>query len=291
MLLKDVFFKLIDLPFRLRNLLRRRWKKLSLFSNSSYQSDSEVTFYELAVREIISRRRSFYRFRRFFDYREILEHVDYELGLAYLRKIQSISPIMLEQYSGFKANDVLGKPRTYQFPMVGRTSPTTLRYVSVAAEIERLFPNKDIKKVVEIGAGYGGQALILRKTLNFLSYSIFDLPNVQILIAKYLSAHEVDNVTFPDVHELDSLSSDLVISNYAFSELPRNLQEIYLNRILRYSKNGYLLMNSGRSNLTGRSIGKLSVQEITEAIPNVEILDEEPLTGPDNYLLIWKSPK
>jgi hypothetical protein len=124
-----------------------------------------------------------------------------------------------------------------------------------------------------------------------LSYSIFDLPNVQILIAKYLSAHEVDNVTFPDVHELDSLSSDLVISNYAFSELPRNLQEIYLNRILRYSKNGYLLMNSGRSNLTGRSIGKLSVQEITEAIPNVEILDEEPLTGPDNYLLIWKSPK
>lgn len=291
MLLKDVFFKLIDLPFRLRNSLRRRWKKLSLFSNSSYQSDSEVTFYESAVRGIIRRRKSFYRFRRIFDYREILEHVDYGLGLAYLRKIQSISPKMLEQYSGFKANDVFGKPRTYQFPMVGKTSPTTLRYVSVAAEIERLFPDQDIKQVVEIGAGYGGQALILKKTINFSSYSIFDLPNVQILIEKYLSAQEIENVTFPDVHNLDSLSSDLVISNYAFSELPRNLQEVYLNRVLKHSKNGYLLMNSGRSNLTGRSIGKLSIQEIREAIPNIEVLDEEPLTGPDNYLLIWKSPK
>lgn len=291
MLLKDVFFKLIDLPLRLRNSMRRRWKKLSLFSNSSYQSDSEVTFYESAVNGIIRRRKSFDRFRRIFDYREILEHVDYGLGLAYLRKIQSINPMMLEQFGEFKANDILGKPRTFHFPMVGKTSPTTLRYVSVAAEIEQLFSDQGIKRVVEIGAGYGGQALVLQRTVNFSSYCIFDLPNVQILIEKYLSAHEIENVTFPDVHTLDLLTSDLVISNYAFSELPRNLQKIYLNRILKHSKNGYLIMNSGRSNLTGRSIGKITIEEIREAIPNIEIFDESPLTGPDNYLLIWKSPK
>jgi putative sugar O-methyltransferase len=287
--LRDAFYKVFDLTFRFRNYFRRKWQKRSLFSNSPHQSDSEVTYYESAVDEILSSQRLFKRFRRIYDYREILEHVDYKLGLKYLSKIESISPEKIKDYDDFKDNDILGKPRTYEFPKVGKTSPTTLRYVAVASEIEKIFENEKINSIAEIGAGYGGQALILAKTLKFSKYYIFDLPSVQVLIDTYLAARKVDGISFPDIHDIDNLDTDLVISNYAFSELPKELQKMYLNRVLKHAKNGYLLMNSGRTNISGRSTGKVTIDEIRSVIPNIEIFEEIPLTGPDNYLLIWKS--
>jgi hypothetical protein len=46
-------------------------------------------------------------------------------------------------------------------------------------------------------------------------------------------------------------------------------------------------MNSGRSNITGRSEGKLSLNEIRNYIPNLQVKEEVPLTGPDNYIIYW----
>jgi len=287
--LRDAFFKVFDFTFRLRNYLRRKWQKRSLFSNSPNQSDSEVTYYESAVDKILRNEKALKRFRRIYDYREILEHVDYKLGLKYLSKIEAMSPEKIEEYEEFKDNDIFGKPRTYKFPRVGRTSPTTLRYVAVSSEIEKIFRNQKINSISEIGAGYGGQALVLSKTIKTSSYFIFDLPSVQDLINFYLTARKVEGISFPDIHKIDRLDSDLVISNYAFSELPKKLQEVYLDKVLKRAKNGYLLMNSGRTNLSGRSSGKLTIDEIRRVIPNIEIFEETPSTGPDNYLLIWKA--
>ena len=289
MSLKDAFFNLIDIPLRIRNMIKRKLQSRSLFSNSSNLSDSEVTFYESAVKRIISNEKTFKRFRRLYDYREILEHVDYKLGLKYLKKIQVINSEKLRNFDSFKVNDIIGSPRTFKFPGIGETSATTLRYVAVASEVEDIFKSQKIESIVEIGGGYGGQALIFEKMSYFLKYSVFDLPDVQLLIAKYLTYFNVQGTSFPDINSIDNVVSDLVISNYAFSELPRNLQEKYLERVIKHAKNGYLIMNTGKSNSTGRSDGKLSLDELREVLPEIQILKEYPLTGPDNYLIIWKS--
>ena len=38
---------------------------------------------------------------------------------------------------------------------------------------------------------------------------------------------------------------DLVISNYAFSELPMLVQQAYIRKVLAYCTRGYLTMNTG----------------------------------------------
>ena len=83
-------------------------------------------------------------------------------------------------------NDSIGKPRLYRYPEFNEISPTTLRYIAVALDIENEINFRGITKVVEIGAGYGGQAAILDKFISNVDYYIYDLPSVQALIKKYL---------------------------------------------------------------------------------------------------------
>ncbi len=73
---------------------------------------------------------------------------------------------------------------------------------------------------------------------------------------------------------------DLVISNYAFSELPKKLQLAYIEKVLAKAKRGYLTMNSGLGN--ARSIGKLDIDELKELLPEFTLIEEEPLTADHN---------
>jgi putative sugar O-methyltransferase len=260
---------------------------MDLFSGSKELSDSQVTFYERSVNNIIAEDAKFQIFRRFYDYREILEHVDYNLGMKYLNKINELEPGILLDISKFKKNDEVGSPRKYTYPGIGEISPTTLRYISVAVELRKEFGQGSLGSVVEIGAGYGGQLSILSSLQYFSDYTIYDLPQVQSLIRKYLTFQSVQNVAFPEVVTSPTKKFDLVISNYAFSELPREVQIPYLEKILINSRRGYLIMNSGLENKSGRSKGKITVKEIQDRIPQIKIMAENPSTGPDNYVLVW----
>ena len=282
------FYSGIDLIFRTRNFARRKLNKISLFSQDENQSDSQVTFYESSVLNIISSPRKLNRFRRIYDYREILEHVDFDLGKKYLMNILNSDSHMLDHLSKFKNNDKVGNPRTYYFERIGRISPTTLRYIAVAADLRAKFGEYSFSRVAEIGGGYGGQASILQTLKTHEEYAIYDLPNVQELIEYYSSKIDTLNLQFPRIADSSPREFDLVISNYAFSELPRQIQNEYLQKVILKSKNGYMLMNSGKGNKTGRSDGKITLQELRVLIPNLEEYPEEPLTSPDNYLLIWR---
>jgi hypothetical protein len=61
----------------------------------------------------------------------------------------------------------------------------------------------------------------------------------------------------------------------------------YINKVLAKSERGYMIMNSGLNNQTGRSDGKLTLGELKTLLPRFEILEEVPNTGPDNYVLVW----
>lgn len=283
------FQKCVDFVFRTRNYSRRKLKKKTLFSSSNQESDSQATFYQNAVLTINANSRAMRRFRRVYDYREILEHVDYSLGRGYIEHANLNDPQVWSSLNEFKRNDLLGKPRTFYFEEIGRISPTTLRYIAVATDIRREFGNSKLTRIVEIGGGYGGQAAILRRLNMWDEYSIFDLPEVQDLIQRYLSFIGVGMIELPKINTVNSFEYDLVISNYAFSELPRKIQDEYLDKVILKARRGFMLMNSGKSNATGRSDGKISAEELHRIIPNLRELPEVPLTSPDNYLLVWQN--
>jgi hypothetical protein len=88
----SVLHKLSDLPFKSWNFLKRNAFNSSPFSKSAIKSDSEGTFYQEAVENILASESQFKRFRRKYDYREILEHVDFELGQEYFLRIKELDP-------------------------------------------------------------------------------------------------------------------------------------------------------------------------------------------------------
>ena len=250
-------------------------------------SDSEKTLYVKAVNDILLSPKKFKKFRNIYSYKEILEHVDFHVGNLYLKNISKKSPIILENYDRFRINDTFGAPTQYGFEKVGLTSPTTLRYLSVAVELSNLFGSKIGGNVAEIGVGYGGQCLILQQLADLRKYT---LPNVNQLALKYLSMVGFSRIVkLGNVETDENEEFDLLISNYAFSELPRSLQKIYLDQVILKSKMGYMIMNSGSSNLTGRSENKYSQSELLSIIPGASVSPEIPLTGPDNYVITWGS--
>ena len=85
------------------------------------------------------------------------------------------------------------------------------------------------------------------------------------------------------MNELDKSNYDFVMSNYAFTELPRTVQDIYLNKIILNSKRGYITYNE----VTPTEFGSYKSDELVEMIPGSKILQEEPLTHPKNCIIMW----
>jgi len=252
------------------------------------KSDSQNTPYETSLYQIIDSERKLQRFRQNHDYRVIVETVSFKLGLEYLNRINNLGTFDNTQQALAKLNDSFGLPRKFEFKDYGKFSPTTLRYISVSLEIQKLFPGLGQAKIAEVGVGYGGQASILLDQLKVKRYDLFDLPPALTLSKEYLSRiGKLEGVHFSNLVSLENANWDLAISNYAFSELPKDLQIEYIQKVFQKSKRGYLIMNSGLTDITGRNSGKLSIHEIQELIPQTQVLSEVPNTGPDNYLIVW----
>jgi putative sugar O-methyltransferase len=287
-LLRLAHNNITDLAYRVRNKAIRAISSKSVISADDSKSDSEVSFYVSSVDEINSNPEKFNHFRRIYNYREILEHVTYRLGIEYLKKLKVQNPNLFLNFPKTHPNDLVGQPRKYEFLQGVDISPTTIRYLSVASEIQSIFGSNLSGNVAEIGGGYGGQCSIFQDFFKLSEYAIYDLPNVQRLIDKYLTTlGKSEKVFFPEFGQSSKNPINFAISNYAFSELPRQVQNWYLENVLKYSEAGYMIMNSGRTDFTGRNNGKLSIQEIQAALPGSKLIEEIPKTNPDNYVLIW----
>lgn len=283
---------LIDVPNRFKYKVRSILKDSD--GAQGTKSDSEQFAYAEFIAEVLKNSSSFSNFRREYAYRQILEHVSYRLGKSYLEKYLRIGivPMNLDNY--LESVDRIGNPRKYSYEEIGQVSPTTLRYLATAAELCQIFELKKMPPpvITEIGIGFGGQLVALNQMIEIESYNSYDLRNVQELSTKFVSATKLmpdfeKIIVHRDIENVPEMKSDLLISNYALSELPAQIQVEYLEKIARNAKCGYLMMNSGKKNVTGRSTGKLKIEDFLSAIPGAEIFPENPLSGPDNYLLLW----
>ncbi len=231
----------------------------------------------------------FQRFKKNKLYQQILEHLTESQGKEYFDFIKTNYSHLLERWEKFRENDLIGSPDVYIYPQIGETAPTTLRYAKVLGDLERYFGSLHQKKIIEIGGGYGGQCLVISKLYAFQEYQIVDLAEPKMLTEKYLLRSQVPNsrcLTCEDI-AIDE-QYDLVISNYAFSEFDRAIQERYLEKVLKNAKHGYLTLNGLEM---AHETGTFTLDELTDALRsygfNPAIFEEQPLTARGNRLLIW----
>ena len=274
------------------NEIGRFWGKITRAAEfvglKGKRSLSDDGRYVAFVREALRNPHTFSQFKRHPHYRAILEHVTEAYGRQYLDMIRENDPSLLGRVREFKENDQLGSPFLTHYPEVGEISPSTLRYVYVASELHRLFGQDLGARIAEVGVGYGGQLLINDKIFSYGEAHLFDLPPVLELTARCLESHIMKGsyrMTTLNQHP-GNLEYDLVISNYAFSELPSELQVAYVRKVLARSKRGYLTMNSGRAGnpFTG---DHLSLARLSELLPPFEVLEEIPSTPFNNYIIVW----
>lgn len=221
-------------------------------------------------------------------YRVSLEHVTPEQGEKYLAIIKDQSPEFLDQFDRFKINDLIGTPITHSYPGIGMISPTTLRYIKVASDLQKYFGFDIGKKIAEIGVGYGGQLLVNDQIFKVKEHHLYDLLPVLNLVERYLEEHVLNCAYKSSTLNQNSGDEryDLVISNYAFSELPSKLQDKYIEKILVNASKGYLTMNSGFED-SAFTTDKLSIDELRHKLPAFEVFEEQPLTWRHNCIIVW----
>lgn len=215
---------------------------------------------------------------------EALDHVSIDQGNAYLSEIlssSSWSEIFTEVLTHI---DKVGNPRKFKFNSYGTFSPTLLRYLKVYVDLEKNFGSLKNQKIVEIGIGFGGQASLIGLLDKPLSYKLYDIPPVLELATKFINELGVPgDFTFIDGRNPKPSNPDLVISNYAFSELNRDIQDQYLERVVLPSPRGYITWN----NLSAESLGGHSLAELIRLIPNSQIYPEKPNTSESNAIIVW----
>ena len=119
-----------------------------------------------------------------------------------------------------------------------------------------------------------------------IDYTIIDLDEPAALAKKYLSKHNI-NVKVLPINKINDHKEeyDLVISNYAYSEIGKKLQIEYYNNIIKKCKHGYFILNF-ISNLF--DIKSLSKDEIVNLFDKkINFTEEYPKTHPNNIVLYF----
>lgn len=172
-------------------------------------------------------------------YHEVLEHCPEKIGLAHLESIRKNNPWLLVVNS-FWANDKIGNPPMMSYGTV-KASPTTLQYINVLSNLINLFGTLKGMRIVEIGAGYGGQAKIIQDVFDVESYDVIDLYEVTLLIQRYLD--ESYKMTTHTNENYEIKKWDLFISNYALTEVSPEDQLKYVQDICMNCEHGYITAN------------------------------------------------
>ena len=211
----------------------------------------------------------FKRFKSHPAYTHVLEHVSFEEGKQYLKEIDID---YIDKLQEIKQNDAIGKPQTYDYPSIGNISPTTIRYVKNTSDIINKFGNS-FDSIVEIGGGYGGLCKVLSSFIKFEQYLLLDLEECNLLSRKYLSHFDLPTLSYrsEEIDEIDE-NFDLLISNYAFSECHKEVQQDYIERFIKKSNNFYIMHNNFHLELG--TIPHEQFVEIMSDTHNVEWYDE-----------------
>ena len=263
------------------NRLFREFKNRLKDSDSSLDEYNYLDIVERAVKD----EATFTIFRSIPGYRDILEHISDELAEKYYVNLrEQLSHKDIVDLSKLVKN--IGNPKLKKFDR-DELNPTVLRYINVALDLRSKFSDYDFKNFVELGCGFGGQALILDKFYKINNYAFVDLPQVNMLIKKFLDLHDPNfKYSLSNIETFDKNKEyDLFLSNYAFSELPKKLQLKTINSIVENVNCGYMIVN----NFNKISIRYLNINGYHKHLNNLKIFSEKPESYIFNKTLIFKN--
>ncbi len=226
-------------------------------------------------------------FKRFKDspYANIVGMGTEEQLPYFIEYINKSFPYTKESLKQFEKNDIYGGLKTYDV-LGAKLSINTARYIKSSLEAGWHCPSPEsncgefnnYNIVTEIGIGYGGLCFAMNKMWGIDKYHLIDLPKPSKLAEKYLNRLEINNISF-DV----PIKSDLVISEFALSELSLDLVDQYNETILKNSHSLYLMIN-----INDNPARKESFLKIISKYHDITRYDEYPKTQWPNDLLIGK---
>lgn len=223
-------------------------------------------------------------FRRNEIYRIALEHDSFEQGLEYLEATKKSSSNVLDQINEFLKNDRIGNPEVFDYEGIGKIAPPTLRYIKILSDLESEFGTLDNLNICEIGVGYGGLCRIISSYFKVKTYTLVDLKPVLMLAQRYLDHYPLNTtLIYKTMNELPKDSYDLIISNYAFTELRREIQDIYLEKIILSATKGYITYNE----INPEDFNSYTKEELIKIIPKIRVNQEVGILDPDDCTLVW----
>jgi putative sugar O-methyltransferase len=223
-------------------------------------------------------------FRRNEIYNSALEHDSFEQGQEYLEAIKKSPSNVLSKIDEFRKNDRIGNPRVFDYEGIGTIVPATLRYIKILSDLESEFGSLDNFNICELGVGYGGMCRIISSYFNVKSYRLVDLKPVLSLAQKYLD-HYILNTTlsYKTMNELPKENYDLVISNYAFTEMRREIQDVYLEKVVLSAKKGYFTYNE----INPEDFNSYTKEELIKIIPDIKVIEEVGILHHKDCILVW----
>ena len=197
----------------------------------------------------------------------IYEHAPPIESKSGLQFIIRRAPHILDKLDNLTINDKYGSPApssyfTWEYKDItyGPVTNSTIRYIWNLTYLEMLFEDLNDMDIIEVGGGYGGLFLTLNSYWDKIkSYTFVDVPEANELVKNYLDHTNINFgdtklnfVAAPDVDTIFDNKYDLFISNWAFSELQTNTQNIYLNNIMPNCKRGACICNLGADRGVGQ---------------------------------------
>jgi len=245
-------------------------------------SVSENTNYPELCKKAAENDGAFDKFKREPEYRMILEHVHPRLGYEYHSLSNDIYKDKMSLLDSASINDSVGGSEPFLYPF-GSYSPTTLRYFKVACDLESIFDKMSEMNILEIGGGYGGQCVVSNAVSGFGSWTIIDLPEVSMLQKKYLSHFPVNArcISYEDIDQ-DENQYDLVISNYAFSECVKIIQDRYIQRYMSNEERLYMTLNFIPGLPSG--VNHMNTREELVSVLSLTENEERPSSYPSNFI-------
>lgn len=223
-------------------------------------------------------------FRRNSAIREIVETVGPVDGRFYAACARAWGTDWLTDPAIARIDD-WGNPLRWPGQLLGTArafSPTTLRYLATALWLRKNGYVANGSQILEIGVGFGGLAAT-NAIVSGTTTSLVDLPPVENAALRMLG--ELGLAGFGKAGAEVHPQPDLVISNYAFTELNASVQQDYLDRYLRHARRGVIVSNSAvfAGSIHGRSDEDLIAWLNAAGIP-AKLARTNDLLGPSDHI-------
>lgn len=228
---------------------------------------------------------SSYNFRRMRSVMEVVETLGPSDGRHHANLIRNSSFAWWLNDAKLKAIASWGNPMTWPGFLLGTQSPfapSTLRYLSHAIWLAERGFIKPNDRIVEIGVGYGGLAAI-NALISEAKTLLVDLPEVERTAMLMLDEIGLSNTAQISTND-DGNVFDCFISNYAFTELTRELQIEFIQSYALRSTRGMILSNANAFALQIKGMNNSELVDTLHSFGiNATITDVCPLYSPADY--------